>query len=83
SPLVKIQPVHLINIGPAPTILRGLLMRGHVFGNGQDDAATLGLKTANNVGSLCLREQMILDRAAESAIARWFGTAQVGAHLRQ
>ena len=45
-------------------------MRGHVFGNGQDDAATLGLKTANNVRSLCLREQMILDRAAESAIAR-------------
>jgi hypothetical protein len=64
-------------------ILRGLLMRGHVFGDGQDDAATLGMKTANNVRSLCLREQMILDKATEAAIARWFGTGQVGAHLRQ
>lgn len=64
-------------------ILRGLLMRGHIFGNGQDDAAALGMKTANNVRSLCLREQMILDKATETAIARWFGTAQVGAHLRQ
>ena len=55
-------------------ILRGLLMRGHAFGEGQDRAATLATKTANNVRSLCLREQMILDRAAETAIARWFGT---------
>ncbi len=44
-------------------ILRGLLMRGHAFGEGQDRAATLATKTANNVRSLCLREQMILDRA--------------------
>ncbi|MBV2265316.1 MAG: NYN domain-containing protein [Thauera sp.] len=55
-------------------ILRGLLMRGHAFGEGQDRAAALANKTANNVRSLCLREQMILDRAAETAIARWFGT---------
>ena len=56
-------------------ILRGLLMRGHAFGEGQDRAATLATKTANNVRSLCLREQMILDRTAETAIARWFGTS--------
>ena len=56
-------------------ILRGLLMRGHAFGEGQDHAATLATKTANNVRSLCLREQMILDRTAETAIARWFGTS--------
>ena len=56
-------------------ILRGLLMRGHSFGEGQDRAATLATKTANNVRSLCLREQMILDRTAETAIARWFGTS--------
>lgn len=55
-------------------ILRGLLMRGHAFGEGHDRAAALATKTANNVRSLCLREQMILDRAAETAIARWFGT---------
>ena len=61
-------------------VLRGLLMRGHVFGDGQDDAATLGMKTANSVRSLCLREQMVLDRATEAAIGRWFGTNQ--GHIR-
>lgn len=64
-------------------ILRGLLMRGHTFGEGQDHAATLATKTANNVRSLCLREQMILDRAAETAIARWFGTRPAAARSGQ
>ena len=63
-------------------ILSGLLMRGHVFNEGYDDAATLSVKTANNVRSLCLREQMVLDRSAEAAIARWFGTAQASTQLR-
>lgn len=57
-------------------VLRGLLMRGHVFGSGADDAATLALNTANNVRSLCLREQMILDRATDGAIIHWFGCDQ-------
>ena len=57
-------------------VLRGLLMRGHVFGKGEDDAASLSVKTANNVRSLCLREQMILDRATDGAITRWFGAGQ-------
>lgn len=63
-------------------ILSGLLMRGHVFNEGHDDATTLSVKTANNVRSLCLREQMVLDRSAEAAIARWFGTAQASTQLR-
>lgn len=54
-------------------VLRGLLMRGHVFGRGEDDAASLSIKTANSVRSLCLREQMILDKATDGAITRWFG----------
>lgn len=64
-------------------VLRGLLMRGHVFSQGQDDAATLGMKTANNVRSLCLREQMILDKATETAIARWFGTSPTPTRIGQ
>ena len=64
-------------------VLSGLLMRGHVFNEGQDDAVGLGVKTANNVRSLCLREQMVLDRAAETAIAHWFGTAQASTQARQ
>ncbi|NMG74224.1 NYN domain-containing protein [Aromatoleum diolicum] len=53
-------------------VLRGLLMRGHTFGKGEDDAKSLSLKTANNVRSLCLREQMVLDKTMEGAITRWF-----------
>lgn len=56
-------------------VLRGLLMRGHVFGQGQDDAETLKTKTADNIRSLCLREQMILDKTTETAISRWLGTS--------
>lgn len=54
-------------------VLRGLLMRGHKFGEGEDDALSLSRKTANNVRSLCLREQMILDKATDSTITRWIG----------
>jgi len=46
-------------------------MRGHKFGEGEDDALSLSRKTANNVRSLCLREQMVLDKATDSTIARW------------
>jgi hypothetical protein len=52
-------------------ILRGLLLRGHAFGEGRDDAATLSRKWADNVRSLCLREQMILDQATDAAILKW------------
>ncbi len=62
-------------------VLRGLLMRGHVFGSGEDSAAALSLKTANNVRSLCLREQMILDRATDGAILRWFGADQAASRV--
>ncbi|MCP5250076.1 MAG: NYN domain-containing protein [Candidatus Accumulibacter sp.] len=52
-------------------ILRGLLLHGHVFGRGQDDSQSLARMTANNVRSLCLREQMFLDMATDAAIKRW------------
>lgn len=63
-------------------ILRGLLMRGHVFGREEDNAATLAMKTANNVRSLCLREQMVLDGSVDATIARWFST-DPARHIRQ
>jgi hypothetical protein len=57
-------------------VLRGLLMRGHEFGKNEDTAESLSRKTANNVRSLCLREQMLLDRATDTAILRWFGVSE-------
>lgn len=52
-------------------VLRGLLLRGHSFDQGRNDAGTLGRKLADNVKSLCLREQMVLDNATVSAIESW------------
>ncbi len=52
-------------------VVRGLLFRGHVFGEGRDDVGALSRKLADNVRSLCLREQMVLDAALDSAITRW------------
>lgn len=57
-------------------VLRGLVMRGHTFEHGPNDAARLGKKLADNIRSLCLREQIVLDAATDSAIAQWItGTA--------
>lgn len=52
-------------------VLRGLLLRGHSFDQGRNDAGTLGRKLADNVKSLCLREQMVLDNAAIATIESW------------
>lgn len=54
-------------------VLRGLLFRGHAFDNGPNDAAILGRKLVDNVKSLCLREQMVLDETTIAAIESWLG----------
>ncbi|WP_068805454.1 NYN domain-containing protein [Thauera phenolivorans] len=56
-------------------VVRGLLFRGHVFGEGRDDVGSLSRKLADNVRSLCLREQMVIDGALDSAIRRWIAGA--------
>jgi len=52
-------------------ILRGLLLQDHAFGVGEDDVRTLSRKTIENVRSLCLREQMVIDHDIEDALGRW------------
>jgi len=52
-------------------ILRGLLLQGHTFGAGEDNVRTLSRKTTENLRSLCLREQMVIDHDIEEALARW------------
>jgi len=54
-------------------VLRGLLFRGHSFDDGPNDAAILGRTLVDNVKSLCLREQMVLDEATVAAIEVWLG----------
>jgi len=46
-------------------------MRGHTFDEGPNDAPTLCAKLADNIRSLCLREQIMLDAAMDSAIENW------------
>ncbi|MBK1717215.1 NYN domain-containing protein [Thiocystis violacea] len=62
------QPISRVDVN---WVLRGLLLQGHAFGTGADDAPTLARKTVENVRSLCLREQMVIDPATEDALDRW------------
>ena len=59
-------------------VLRGLLLRGHSFDDGPNNAATLGQKLADNVRTLCLREQMVIDASTEAAITAWFYVPTAG-----
>jgi hypothetical protein len=52
-------------------VLRGLLLQGHAFGVGEDDAQTLSRKTIENLRSLCLREQMVIDHDIDEVLQRW------------
>lgn len=54
-------------------VLRGILMRGHIFEEGPNDRRVLGRKLVDNVRTLCLREQIVLDEPTDSAINRWIG----------
>ncbi|NMG67565.1 NYN domain-containing protein [Azoarcus indigens] len=62
---------HHVSRADVTFVLRGLLFRGHVFGQGEDDVASLSRKLADNVRSLCLREQMMIDWATDGAIRKW------------
>lgn len=52
-------------------VLRGILFRGHAFERGPNDPSTLQQKLTDNIRSLCLREQIILDTETEAAIQAW------------
>lgn len=52
-------------------VLRGLLSRGHKFDEKNNTPKDLSRMFANQVRSLCLHEQIILDVATEDAIRRW------------
>lgn len=54
-------------------VLRGLVFRGHRFEEHANEAADLAAKFANNVRSLCLREQIVLDSQTETTIRNWIG----------
>lgn len=64
---------HAVSRADVTWVLRGLLLRGHVFGTGEDAAQSLASKTADNIRTLCLREQMVIDQSVDAAISRWIG----------
>jgi hypothetical protein len=53
------------------SVLRGLLLRGHEFGEKHNAPKDLSRTFANHVRSLCLREQIMLDPRTDTAIRRW------------
>lgn len=59
-------------------VLRGLLMRGHAFDEGMNDAVTLGRLLVDNIRSLCLREQMVIGSATDAAIQTWISGNKQG-----
>lgn len=64
---------HPVSRADVTWVLRGLLLGGHVFGQGEDAPSTLAHKTAENIRTLCLREQMVIDKLVDDALRRWVG----------
>lgn len=56
-------------------VLRGMVFRGHRFDEHANTVTELASKFANNVRSLCLREQIILDQATENMVRTWIGSS--------
>ncbi|GAB3359788.1 MULTISPECIES: NYN domain-containing protein [Giesbergeria] len=54
-------------------VLRGLLMGGHQFGQGQDTPQQLAWQMANNLEKLCAREEFWLDEGQRAALHEWVG----------
>lgn len=52
-------------------VLRGLLLSGHEFGQGQDDVPTLSYKLVGNLINLCRREQMVMEEGHAALLHRW------------
>jgi hypothetical protein len=52
-------------------VLRGLLLCGHEFGQGQDDVPTLSYRLVGNLINLCRREQVMMDEGAPGILQRW------------
>ncbi|WP_310459771.1 NYN domain-containing protein [Sphaerotilus sp.] len=52
-------------------VLRGLLLCGHEFGQGEDDVPTLSYRLVGNLIHLCRREQVVMDESTPSQLQRW------------
>jgi hypothetical protein len=66
---------HPISRADIDFVLRGLVFRGHNFEEHSCAADELTDKFVNNVRSLCLREQMMLNASTEALIRKWIGPA--------
>jgi hypothetical protein len=67
---------HPVSRADIDFVLRGLVFRGHNFKEHTNAADDLTTKFLNNVRSLCLREQMVLNTSTEATIRKWIGPVQ-------
>lgn len=65
---------HPVSRADIDFVLRGLLFRGHRFEEHSNTPENLAAQFANNVRSLCLREQIELDPPTETGIRNWIVT---------
>lgn len=65
-------------------VLKSILLGGHAFGQGRDNARTLGASFVDSVLALCQREQLLLDESQTAMLREWVaGPAQVDAEREQ
>jgi hypothetical protein len=66
---------HPVSRADVDFVLRGLVFRGYRFEEHPNTPADLTDKFTDNVRSLCLREQIVLDVPTERMIRNWIGSA--------
>ena len=71
---------HGVSRADVTFVLRGLAIRGHVFGANEDDRESLARRFAEHVLSLCLREQMVISDRKRADLFRWI-TGIAAPHL--
>lgn len=62
---------HAISRGDVSFVLKGILLGGHTFGEGHDDAGNLGQKFIDSALDLCRREQLALDETQVAQLRDW------------
>ena len=56
-------------------VLKGILLGGHSFGQGQDGVENLGGKFVESIVDLCGREQLAFDDSQNALLSKWINNA--------
>lgn len=65
-----------INRADVSYVLKGILLAGHDFSNGDNNTPTLGNRFIDSMRAICSRDQIDLDEAEERVLRQWAGGAE-------